>query len=730
MQEKARNEFWDALGWSLLLATPVVLLAWAQMLTALWPAAVLTLILILLPPYANGRGASMLKGLFDLDLSPNYGMPVRLFFVTLAAYSVAATAYVTTRLMVLTWWARIGVGEDSPQLPPWLNACFHPTASPMGMIAVLVALNGLAIYFAAWAIGISYAQDKSRTLGRMIGGLLAALLAANAMAAAMIVAGLGAARLIAGWVEASAAGRWLVQGPGYAGGLLVFHIEAGMAAVATLALYVGLGIFGRRALGRRTTVAAVIGPLMAAMVFGWTSSWAIFLLGEWHLPLLVPVVVVAVLAKYFHGADHTYEMVSRADAMLPDAYTVLRARARRCAIVVAAEGGGIQAAAWTAQVLQGLQEDEKSPFADALCALSGISGGSVGSAMYLNWLADPLKAIEPVTAASDSSLDEVAWGLAWPDLLRLGVPGLVGNRMDRALAMEQAWLGNSRKDHEPGRSALGGALSNWNEKVARGDLPALLMGSTMVESGNPLILGTSRIGGASRMFGGWMEGGELHVSRGAKLDIPVVRGARLSASFPYVSPAARPRDADLQPHMVDGGLFDNYGTATLTEWLDDALETQHARGETDSGVNRILLIQTQGFPSDGAQTLPKRERSHEGWLFQLIAPLKTLMNVRTAGQGSHRGIELELLKDKWLARGVEIEVATFVFNQGGAPLSWHLMPEQKTAIGEAWRGRFDDPQRGVCVLAERVKVHNFLIGGSPPPPGRGVESRSRATRES
>jgi hypothetical protein len=49
---------------------------------------------------------------------------------------------------------------------------------------------------------------------------------------------------------------------------------------------------------------------------------------------------------------------------------------------VAAAGGGIQAAAWTARVLTGLEEicAEKRPgrFVQSLKLLSGVSGGSVG----------------------------------------------------------------------------------------------------------------------------------------------------------------------------------------------------------------------------------------------------------------------------------------------------------------------------------------------------------------
>ena len=57
---------------------------------------------------------------------------------------------------------------------------------------------------------------------------------------------------------------------------------------------------------------------------------------------------------------------------------------------------------------------------------------------------------------------------------------------------------------------------------------------------------------------------------GSATDIAIATAARLSAAFPFVSPAARPkpRSTRLQPfpqgaenlHLVDGGYFDNSGS--------------------------------------------------------------------------------------------------------------------------------------------------------------------------
>lgn len=699
MQKKAFQQFLIAALFSAVFGSIVFCLARTRLLSGLWLPSVLVLVLLLLPALAQWVVPSMLKGLFDLDLSPNRRWPVRVYFVSLAAYCVAATAYVTARLILLLGPERFGVSMLC--LCPPILRLLHPSLDWGSAVLVLAVLDGICIPLIAYAIAVSHGQDPRRSLVVMIFGAVLALASADASTWLFIVAG----RPVVAWLAASAAGMWLAEllGRGYEGALS-YHVQAALAAMASLLLYGGLGIFGYRALGKRPTVAAIIGPLMAAMVFGWLGQSVIFFLGRWSTPVLLVVIVGALLAKYFHGADHTYEMVDRSPQPLPEPYEVLAANSRRCAVLVAAAGGGIQAAAWTTQVLMGLRSLVGLGFDKALCALSGISGGSVGSACYVHWLANPSVARDPVKAASGSSLDEVAWGLAWPDLIRLFVPGLARKLADRAGAMERAWVGNASLSRSHVGSPFWNALSSWNDRVGRGELPALFMGSTMVESGEPLILGTSDVNSAAvnRPSSGWMEGDQLHRIGNRPMDIPIVRGARLSAAFPYVTPAARPRLADQQPHMVDGGFFDNYGTATLIEWLDQALEEQDKRGNTDTGVNRILLIQTLGFPKDKSN-LPDAEDSHQGWPFQLYAPVEALVNVRTAGQISHRGIEIELLQQKWARRGVEIQLSDFVCNFGDAPLSWHLMPKQKAAIANAWSGAFDTSEASILREIERVK---------------------------
>jgi hypothetical protein len=236
--------------------------------------------------------------------------------------------------------------------------------------------------------------------------------------------------------------------------------------------------------------------------------------------------------------------------------------------------------------------------------------------------------------------------------------------------------------------------------VTKGDLPAVIMNATIAETGERLLLATTRLvnkaDGRARV-----DATELHTINHERFDVGVVTAARLSASFPYVTPAARADEQGPLPHIVDGGYYDNYGMATMVEWLDEALAG--ARGEVES----VLVIQIHGAPVDSDDSDKQRARNRvkrhsrsksadassqierqrakgRGWFYQAFAPLQTLLTVRTAGQVAHNDIELELLQQKWAGKGVPIHTVTFEFHNSDAPLSWHLTQTEVREIRRVW----------------------------------------------
>jgi len=284
----------------------------------------------------------------------------------------------------------------------------------------------------------------------------------------------------------------------------------------------------------------------------------------------------------------------------------------------------------------------------------------------------------------------VAWGLVYPDFLRVVAPFLSEIpffwRTDRGRALEFEW------QHDADLNAW---LGEWRRDTMTGKRPGLVFNATTVDSGRPLLFSTiahNQDLSVAKLFD------RLYPD----YDTPVTSAVRLSATFPYVTPASRAhryekRDrSDAEYHVVDGGYYDNYGMAALVECLDNELEKPAV------DVTELMVIRIHSFPV-GMNLSPQKSR---GFFFQTSVPVIALDNVRGAGQLSHSKVEFDLLQKRWRERAgrrVDIELATFEYPNEDAPLSWHLTDKQKQAIENAWRDKYvNDPN------SDLDKVKKFL----------------------
>jgi hypothetical protein len=349
-------------------------------------------------------------------------------------------------------------------------------------------------------------------------------------------------------------------------------------------------------------------------------------------------------------------------------------------IVVAASGGGIKAAAWTTRVLTGLEESNPGVFGDSVRLISAVSGGSVGAMYFVSeyvsgtGLPSDTATLEKAVARSEaSSLDDIAWGLVYPDFLRVFAPFF--KHLDRGEALEAALTRElpNRTHH------LSSPLAEWREGVLEGWRPAVVFNATVVESGERFLIGTTdllpAIGRSSLR--------DPQFPQFAGRDVSLVTAARLSASFPYVSPAARPDIAGTQIHAVDGGYTDNYGMATLLTWLDEALRAP------GNPVHRVLIIEIRASPP-ASEPPPLAWR---GWPFQTYAPISAMLNVRDTGQLPRNNEEREILTRLAASCNIEIKDAVFEYPPEDAPLSWHLSPNDKKEIENVWISSTTEQQK-------------------------------------
>lgn len=170
-------------------------------------------------------------------------------------------------------------------------------------------------------------------------------------------------------------------------------------------------------------------------------------------------------------------------------------------------------------------------------------------------------------------------------------------------------------------------------------------------------------------------------------DIKIVTAARLSATFPYVTPVSRadklPTGAAVRPyHIADGGYYDNYGVMTIVEWLDKHILPHADRWQ----IGTVVFVQIQ-ITETSNETL-----ASSGWQSAFIGPLVTLFNVRQSTQRDRNNIEIGMLKRIWTNEqhpvenaqaAVRIESPVFGYS-GPAVLSWNLTGKERGAVGDVW----------------------------------------------
>lgn len=427
-------------------------------------------------------------------------------------------------------------------------------------------------------------------------------------------------------------------------------------------------------------------------------------------------------------------------------------------VMFCAQGGGIQAAGWTAQVLMGLQEVVGDDFAQAIGLISSVSGGSVGALYYLDRINLQTHIPTPhdhtvFRCATSDSLDAIGWGLAYPDLWRaIGLPFLAPQLCDRGNAIETDWQGEMEM---PNTTTW---ISTWRTQVLAGQIPIPAFNATIVDTGDRFVISpmpfydfVTSYHNANHLESGNSQDLKLQDfnSLYGNYDMSVVTAARLSASFPYVSPVSRPcvvqDNGQIQYppkgnyHMADGGYFDNSGAFTAAQWLNCLLSS-----DQNPGIKRVMIVQINPFPdsSESSQSTVK----NQGWIMGVIGPLLAMFKVRDSTLISRTESEIKLLQQRWAEDPNPVDIKyyavsfpactqmkaieqqlqhqsvtnlkrqkgfTYFFNDKGQyepPLSWKLTDAEKKAIRLAWEHIANAPEHEVSKIKAQWNAwkHNSL----------------------
>jgi hypothetical protein len=504
------------------------------------------------------------------------------------------------------------------------------------------------------------------------------------------------------------------------------HLAAIAFLLIGIVIYLAVGLlFQPESKSRRAEAPALLYMLMLVSIITLLFSGATFYLDYFRFPLLISFLIYSAFTYFALGVDHLFQLdpLSRdtgdkkaVDGKAENFEQVLEKRlehqtGERSLVIVCASGGGIQAAGWTAQVLTGLQDQNVlgKSFTKAIGLISSVSGGSVGAMYYLDRFDDEgypnddeLEDI--VNSSTQDSLDAVGWGFAYLDLWRfLGFPYLIRPKFDRGTAVETDWQGEMKGwEKETNKPKTRKTLATWRKQIFDGKIPIAVFNATLVETGERFLITPMTFGKVPAK--NYKVPAKKYVDFNTLYegyDMNVVTAARLSATFPYVSPICRHDRkehelADKKYHFADGGYFDNSGLVTAAEWLDERLDEW--RKPESLNIRRVLILQINAFPES-----PTNENIHGsgGWFMATLGPLLAMFKVRDPVLASRNAKEADLLAKKWKNQ-VEIqyfpiffpsdseipsECAVSEFYKDGRyrpPLSWRLTDREKQAIKDGW----------------------------------------------
>jgi hypothetical protein len=257
--------------------------------------------------------------------------------------------------------------------------------------------------------------------------------------------------------------------------------------------------------------------------------------------------------------------------------------------IASAQGGGIYAAYHTAKTFQTIS-DKIPNFRNHLFAISSVSGGSYGSAIYANWLRNcSLKDTREIDNFFDRPRDPLALIVAsmfFGDLFQRFYPIPVA-AWDRSLGLELAFEPRHNKiiksdDSNPESTknecinlnesfyetqGVEGPFYDDKQKIRiRGysnPTPFMVLNTTEVDNGRRYLISPFRIDARytdADFHEPWPAGVENVQFR----DLAYSTAAGLSARFPLISPYGFFPEQRVR-RFIDGGLYDNSGAVTANE---------------------------------------------------------------------------------------------------------------------------------------------------------------------
>lgn len=354
--------------------------------------------------------------------------------------------------------------------------------------------------------------------------------------------------------------------------------------------------------------------------------------------------------------------------------------------IVTAAGGGIRAAYWTASFLSAVQ-DRQPAFARHIFAISSVSGGSYGAAVFDALLAEqqarhlpscPDAPGGPLLSCTrhilgDDFLSPSLGAMLFPDFIQWFLPFPIPY-LDRSVTMEetwaQAWQKTTGTDYfrQP-FSAL------WNH--APGQLPYLILNSTAVEFGNQALASDLTLD--PTVFTD-----TENISRALGQPMRFSTAVNNSARFGYIDPAGIVTDRQRGLwHVIDGGYYEPSGATAASELWGAIRRWTQASGDWAT-IHPILLV-ISNDPINPIQA----HHAYKAFMAKTLAPIVAMSQSRLA----RNQYALTALSNQVRQHGGSV-ISVGLINRGvPIPLGWMLSDSSKGEIDDQLHHYFQAPAR-------------------------------------
>lgn len=302
---------------------------------------------------------------------------------------------------------------------------------------------------------------------------------------------------------------------------------------------------------------------------------------------------------------------------------------------------------------------------------------------------------------SQDALAPTLAAMMQPDLVQRFIPAPIFPDRARALEMgwERAWRNAvARPNGDPDDLFAGGFLAMMRGREAT--LPSLFLNGTVVETGQRIIASNTRVNSSQ----GAALGRAIDLFDAIGTDVHVSTAVDNSTRFTYVGPAATlirskngnggsPLTCDPGArceHVVDGGYFENSGSATINDILRLMSQSKYA-SRIEPHVIFINFFMAQPAPVDSVQMAT-----------EVLSPVRALLAVR----GAHASLAETELQRKMGPNG--FTVFRLVQTNVVFPLGWLLADRTRNLMDAQMGPRSKENGANVYRIATLLGQQNAV----------------------